>query len=304
MKLSTVAAFKHVTGGGHIEIVGDRLTELQHVLAMMLGDIDEVCRAEGIPYTLSGGTCLGAIRHQGFIPWDDDIDLNMTARSFERFSDALLRRYGDKYWVHRPGVTPGYELALPRVRLKGTTVRSKEDFGLDECGAYVDIFIINSAPDGALCRTIHGIGSMALGFAYSCRRFAEHSKEYLRLVEGDSAATRTFKIKILLGKLLRFRTISSWITHWLRWNAKYDSRETDFVSIPVGRAHYFGELQQRKTFFPVRDGVFCGLSVPLPGRADTYMQSLYGPNYMQLPPEGEREHHVVLEFDLGSYRRS
>lgn len=301
MKLSTVSAFKFISNDGVIELCGEQLCALQKVLTMMVADITEVCEEEDIDFTLGGGTCLGAVRHQGFIPWDDDVDLNMSRNDFRRFEEAFLKRFSDKYWLHKPGETPGYELAFPRVRLKGTTVRSKEDYGLSECGAYVDIFIVENIPNNAIIRTIHGVGSLALGFAYSCRRFAKHSDEYLSLVEKGSSEYFVFKIKSIVGKALSFRRVSDWIRYWIGWNSVCKDRSTKYVSIPVGRRHYFREMHSRRTFFPACYAQFNGVSAPVPADANVYLTALYGADYMALPPEDEREHHVVLEFDLGDW---
>ncbi len=302
MNLSTVDAFKNISAANNpIELNGERLGSLQRVLTRMLGDLNEVCERHGIAYTLGGGTCLGAVRHHGFIPWDDDVDINMTREGYSRFVKAYESELKDRYWLHDCSRTPGYELAFPRLRLKGTIVRSREDYQFDECGAYIDIFIIDNAPSNALLRGTHGFVSMALGFAYSCRRFAAHAADYLSLVEGDAAATTAFKKKIFIGRLLSFRSVEAWTRAWDRWNSRCHDESSNHVTIPVGRKHYFGELQLRGDCFPVSHGSFGDLTVPLPKNTDAYMRSLYGEDYMTPPPEGDREKHVVYEFDLGDY---
>ena len=301
MSLSTFDIFKKVDAGDLIELSGKKLESLQVVLLQMAREVDAVCAEHRIPYTFGGGSCLGAVRHQGFIPWDDDLDINMTRDGYRRFIDVYESELKDRYWLHDCERTPGYDLAFPRLRLKGTTVRTRDDFDNQECGAYIDIFIIDNAPSNALLRNAHGFISMALGFAYSCRRFAAHAADYLSLVEGDAAATSAFKKKILIGKLLSFRSVESWTRAWDRWNSRCHDEGSSHVTIPVGRKHYFGELQLRSDYFPVSHGSFGDLTVPLPKNTDVYMRSLYGEEYMTPPSEGDREKHVVYEFDLGDY---
>lgn len=304
MGLSTVGVFKHVSVGNKmIEVKGELLVAQQHLLRGMLKDIDAACKGAGVNYVLSGGTCLGAIRHGGFIPWDDDMDLNIPHLQFPLFQQTLENMFPNKYTVQVPGVTPGYDLAFPRVRLNGTVVRSKEDIGKkrSECGLYVDVFYVESLPDNCILRKIHGIGSLILGLFYSCRRFAENSDEYLKLVDVDSAAAATFRKKIAIGRLLSFRSPEQWTAIWNRWNSICKDTNSKFIGIPVGRKHYFKETYHRSTFYPSAQATFEGLVVPVPSDVSTYMTALYGPDYMMPPSVDERETHVVYEFDLGVY---
>lgn len=300
MGLSTVEAFKHIeVNDDMVEVSGEKLLRLQAVLASMLADFDSACRKLGVSYTLSGGTCLGAIRHKGFIPWDDDLDVNMTRKDFVLLSEHFEEMLGKEYWLHVPGVTKGYELGFPRIRKKGTILKSREDFDIAECGVYIDIFLIDNIPNGAVLRSLHGFISMGLGFALSCRRFCSHKLEYMRLAGDNPEARSAFKKKALLGLLFSFLSAESWCVLWDRWNGAVRNERSRFLSIPVGRKHYFGEVYERKDFFPVSAGVFEGLNVMLPAHPDPYMKALYGPDYMVPPPEADRERHVVYEFDLG-----
>jgi lipopolysaccharide cholinephosphotransferase len=304
LKLSTVDVFKHIKRSEtNIEISDDRLAKLQHVLFGILKDIDAACCQSGVCYTLSGGTCLGAVRHHGFIPWDDDIDLNMTHADFDKFASALSGMFPGKYTLQIPGKTPGYDLGFPRVRLNGTILRSREDIDKPaaQCGAYVDIFYIENIPNGVVARGVHGFVSMALGFGYSCRRFAAYADQYKKLVADDPEALKIFKRKERIGRLFSFWSPEKWAKVWNNWNSNCKDKNSNFVSIPVGRNHYFKETYQRSVFFPVSQGDFETLRACLPADPVTYMTKLYGSDYMTPPPEESREVHVVYEFDLGEF---
>lgn len=281
---------------------GDTLLEVQRVLALILEDVVAACEESGARYTLSGGTCLGAVRHQGFIPWDDDLDLNIMHDDFGKLQAALQGLYPGKYSFQVPGITPNYDLAFPRIRLNGTVIRTRDDFDRpsEECGLYVDVFYLESVPNNAVLRKLHGLGSMALGFLYSCRRFAAYSEQYRTLLGNDPEALRAFAIKERLGRFVSFWSTDRWTKAWDDWNSKC-GRGTGYLTIPVGRKHYFGELHARDVFFPVSEGVFGNLRAALPGKPQDYLAKLYGPDYMTPPAFGDREVHSVFEFDLGAY---
>ena len=84
------------------------LKDIQKELIVLLTEIDEICRKHDIPYYLSGGTLLGALRHEGFIPWDDDLDVNMPREDWPRFRESFRARFGGKYVIFEPGTPPGY----------------------------------------------------------------------------------------------------------------------------------------------------------------------------------------------------
>ena len=171
MSLSTLEVFKHIQPEGAVVLTDEQLLDLQKTLNGILRDIVSVCAKHHLRYFLGGGSALGAIRHHGFIPWDDDIDINMPREDHDRFVQVFRQEFGTKYWVHTPEETAGYGLLLSRVLLKGTSVRTREDFHNPECGAFIDIFVIENTYDNAFLRNIHGFGCMAFGFAQSCRKF-------------------------------------------------------------------------------------------------------------------------------------
>lgn len=300
MKLSTVDAFKHLSDQeGAIRLEGETLQKLQSVLFSILCDVLDVCDRNGIAYTLGGGSCLGAIRHKGFIPWDDDIDMNMLRPDYERFCSIFEEELGDKYWLHCPATTKGYGLGLARVRKKDTVFKGRDDINFDECGVFIDLFIVENAPNNPLVRKIHGFGSLALGFALSCRRFAAFEDEYMSLADGNAGLTKTFKTKIKIGKLFSFRSVDQWCRSWDSWNSLCKNNQSKYVVIPVGRKHYYEETYVRKDHFPPAQGVFCGRTVSVPAKTHPYLCTLYGEDYMTPPPVEERETHVVYALDLG-----
>ncbi len=293
MGLSTFDAYKHLEAEGSIPVEGDRLAAVQRVLALILDDILVVASKTGADLVLGGGTALGAVRHQGFIPWDDDLDVNMPREDWPRFRDAFLARFGEKYAVYEPGTPRGYPLAFPRIRLKGTSFVTREDLvSPPPCaGVFVDVFLSENTPNCAIFRRLHGWGSLALGFLYSCRKaFAERRWHRRWGLSGG-----IFRIKRVIGFCIAFFSLGYWTRLWDWWNRLCGNESSKFVTYPVGRRHYFGELAPRAELAPGAPRPFAGRMCPVPAGVETYMERLYGPGYMTPPPEDRREKHVVFE---------
>lgn len=295
MGLSTFSAFKHVRLPGSVGLDGDQLRNLQKVELEIVRDVCGLCRELGLTCALAGGSALGALRHGGFIPWDDDVDLLMPRRDYELFRDEFRARYADRYWVHDAVITPGYPLGSMRIRRKGTSVVTREDVltGNRECGAFLDVFIVENTFDNAVLRTLHGFGSMALGFLYSCRK-AFSERRLLKACEGGGLSfDRIVRIKSAIGFVLAFMGVNRWVRLWNDWNAICRNEEGQHVTVPVGRGHFFGELGQRSELCETRMLSFEGESLPCPSGLERYLTRLYGPDYMTPPPETEREAHGV-----------
>jgi len=297
MKLSTVDVFKQITSEDAIEISSRDLRRLQVVLAGIVADIDALCRENGLVYMLGGGSALGARRHGGFIPWDDDVDINFPRADYDRFVPLFRARFGGKYWVHTPADTPGYGLALARIRLKGTSVRTREDIanGQKECGAFVDVFIVENVPSNPLLRMLHGWGSLMLGFLYSCRKFFYERRFLLRWAKENAGVSSVFRVKCAIGFFIAFASLDFWTRLWDRWNRMCKDGKSEYVTVPVGRRHYFGELTRRAGFCETTDAKWEGCARKVSKDLDGYMARLYGPDYMTPPPEDKRERHVVFE---------
>ena len=293
MGLSTFDSFKRMRAEGAHELTPDEIRALQRTLAGILDDIVAVCEGERIGYALGGGSALGALRHGGFIPWDDDLDVNMMRGDWTRFRDAFVARFGAKYCIHEPGSPRDYALAFPRIRLRETSVVTREDLLAPNVshGAFVDVFLFESTYDVAFLRRIHGIGSLAFGFLYSCRKHFRE-RHLLRAWGMDSAA---FRVKRALGFLLAWLPMGFWTRLWNGWNGMCGNGESRFVTCPVGRRHFFGELAPRGEMVGAREIGFEGRNVRVPAGIERYMERLYGPDYMTPPPENERERHVVFE---------
>lgn len=299
MNLSTFELFKSISNAeGAIELSKTDLQKLQNYLFEILKDIDQFCVKNNISYFLSGGTALGALRHKGFIPWDDDLDINMTRKDFSIFFRGFEKAFPGKYVVQGSGQTEDYFLTSGRIRLKNSAYVTRGEQNEKEQGIFVDIFIIENVPNNKLLRNMHGFLCLASGFLLSCRMFHRNRNSYRSLLSVNEEAKKIFRIKNTIGALVSFLSPSNWvkITNWIYSLCK--DEKSDYVSIPSGRKHYFGELYKRTGFCEKSYLDFEGMYCPVAKDLNDYLTKLYGSDYMTPPPPEKREKHLIFKFEL------
>ena len=120
------------------------LQAMQSREVQLLDEFARVCRKRGIPFFLAYGTCLGAIRHKGFIPWDDDIDVFVFARDLTRLQEAMLSDLNKGYFYQTNETDHNFNMTITRLRLDGTTALNVENADRDmHQGVYIDIYPLN-----------------------------------------------------------------------------------------------------------------------------------------------------------------
>ena len=271
-----------VKSGGRL-LTDEELKKLQKIFLEMAEEVDEVCRKNNIVMMLSGGSVLGAVRHHGFIPWDDDLDINIPRKDFEKFKKVFRKELGEKYKLYAPNY---HHTAIYRIgKIENPDVSLIDKFG-NRHGLMLDIFPIENVPESAVLQYIIGIRSSALMwvgirvFEYECR----NNKNY-----HISAGKR------ILGKIFSFRPSWKWFD--LADYAVRYPKETSLVGIPAGRGHYFKEIYRRADMLPVEYVDFEDTKMPVPNNADAYLLKLYG-DYMVIPEESKRERHKIWDLQF------
>ena len=250
-----------------------QLHAVQQKELAILREIDAVCQRNGIDYWLDGGTILGAVRHRGFIPWDDDIDLAMRRDDLPRFVEVAKRELPDWLYVQTPENDP---TRLPMVKIRDRNsflAEPTDDFTQPyPKGLFVDIFPLEPYPNvsRAFCRRI------AKG--YCTANGVLHAKHYYSL--RSVVELPWFGIKRSLYRLV--------------WKLACLLRGT--------RRHYgntlstngYGIIHLYDDIFPTSTIEFEGQAFRAPARPEAYTANIYGPDYMQLPPEDKRKVHAVF----------
>lgn len=283
----------------------DRETKrMKELILMIYKDVFSVCEENGLTLFLGGGSALGAVRHGGFIPWDDDMDLMMPRKDYEIFKRIFDRTLSLKYTLQVPGAQGKTATNLfMKVILKGTKcLELVQANAPGEHGLWVDIFPIEYAPENKILRRIKGFFTDAL--AYACvsnymRKF--ESGEMRAYAKGSTGAKVNRLIRRTLGLATAFIPCQKMYDFFDRFSR--GKKETDYITIPTGIRHYMGELHRKEAFFPPRETTFEGEKGYLPGNTHEYLSQLYG-DYMTPPPESKRERHLYVDLDFGIYREA
>ena len=257
------------------------LPQHQSALLQLLTEFDRVCRALEIPYVLFAGTLLGAVRHQGFIPWDDDLDVLMLREDYDRFLDRAETILDRESFFLQKEFSPHWPLFFSKLRLNGTTCLEKyhPKDPLTHQGIYIDIFPCDRAAATDPGRKLQFFASKVI-IAKSLDK------------RGYDTDSRGKKLFMALCRLLPAAPFLA-----LARRGRSDS--------PLVHTFLAGARSYQKNVFPRSwlsaggEAAFEGASFPIPREWDKLLDLLYG-DYMTLPPPEERQlkqHALVVDTE-------
>ena len=258
--------------------------ELQDKILEIAVYIDKLCRENDINYCLMGGSALGAKRHGGFIPWDDDLDVFMTPDNYEKFR-KVFNENGDKekYYLQEWGLTDGM-VTISKIRLNNTSYieESLKKWDIHH-GIYVDIFILHTCPDNKLQQI--------------------HQCLWAKYVIMKGLAVRGYNRRGgFLGFALKVMSRMPdrlWVKHGLKQVYKYRNKKTNYFCNFMGKAVFKNAIYKREYFENPEYAPFEKVKLKVPLKLHEFLSEKFG-DYMK-PPTPERikweQHAESWNFD-------
>lgn len=281
------------------ELSEDERARLKSLLLSMYKDIAEVCEKHSLTLLLIGGSALGAVRHKGFIPWDDDLDVCMPRCDYNKLITLLKNGIlSEQYVFTAPSKNNDSKNNYLKIYRRHTTDAEIFEGGMPfPKGIFIDVFPVENAPTPSFLTSLRGFCVDLLSIISVCTLYAQYPcEEFKKFMKANSSAYKRYKLRMIIGKIALCLGKHA---KWVYWNDKVAQykKESDYCTIPMGTKRYCGEMLPKKVFFPVSSGEFEGIRVSLPGDVDGYLSNMYH-DYMTLPPVEKRERHFVYKFSL------
>lgn len=263
----------------------------------MLKDFMELCDKNGIEYFAISGTAIGAVRHQGFIPWDDDIDIALLREDYERFVRAMKKdqAFRAKYVLWGPDRPHKYYNLQPTLMLRNTVfVNENAAAGGYRPGILMDLFIYDNIPEDE---------KQAAVIIQKCRRYKilyiVRNVNFFRLLKGQPAIQKLKNFLcgwIRLGLRLIPGSDEILYRKFLQYATRYRGKSDKYTCLFDPGSHIMHIWKSKS--YPTIKVPFEDTEIRLVKNYDEQLRQHMG-NYLELPPEEKRTNHYPVELDFG-----
>lgn len=273
----------------------ETLEKLKKSELHILKDFINVCEKYSINYFICWGTAIGAVRHKGFIPWDDDIDVGMLREDYNKFVRVAKKEMGDHYFISTPKTMKNYASGVIKVQRLGTKFVPEFSRTM-KCPLclHIDIFVFDNADEDevVLKKKINKVRNLSKILFLCGSPYPE------------------VPIKGILGKIAKIVCfVAHYVFKWTHLSIKWLYGRMEKISMSAnyretGSVICYNCLRPMQSkmkledLFPLAEMEFEGVMVKLPGNYDKYLTSYYG-DYMSLPPEEQRVNHAAYIVDFG-----
>ena len=268
-----------------VEIDPADVRKIQLMVLNLMLEFERICKKHGLRYYLAGGTILGGIRHKGFIPWDDDMDITMPRPDYDKFLKIAQKELPDDMKLDKDCVP----FCHNRIEYKDTRFDTMWRNG----GVFLDILALDGSPDDEKLRLQH---------EHKTRFWRFWMLERARPIPPMSASR---DVQMIILKRVIARLMPRWFLKWRwhSWAARYDCRKTSsWVCLPASIYTYEQERFPKEFWGEPVMMEFEGYDMPTMQHWEDYLICHFG-NYMKMPPLTLRKsHHFIYHYDLGKYK--
>lgn len=266
------------------------LRRLQTEQLSIMKDVDAFCRKHDIKYSLYAGTLLGAVRHQGFIPWDDDLDICMPRSDYNRFISLWNKEAPDGYLLQNKDSAPGFTQSFTKIRKVNSDFYTEYDrfvarFGKPyHTGIFIDIFPVDRLPSGGIARKIYTAELMV--YQLLIHEFVPEDTSWV-------IRTGSRMILKLISKKIRGKVRHALLKHLSRHSQDTHLNMVTTETLDAAHQIYTSDLFNQYIELPFEDSRFLCVA-----DWNQMLRVKFG-DYMLMPPEGEREwKHLPLSIDF------
>lgn len=273
----------------------EQLKALQDKLYEGLKQIHEICVENNIQYMLSGGSCLGAVRHNDFIPWDDDVDVMMYPEEWEKLEKVINEKHTDKFTLysfkHPKTLRKMVKIYINNTRVVGLANKNWPN----EKSLWIDVFLFENCPKNKVARKFRALVHDVLYSLLNYKLLYKHPSDVIESkLNENKEMRRWYKRRRLIGFFSNIFP-KNFYMNWIKKLQRY-KKETGLICIPSAKK-YCSEIFEKDFFKEVVPCKFRDIEMYIPKNYDAYMRNIYG-DYMQIPPENKRERHLGIELNL------
>ena len=254
------------------------LEEMKKIELDILITIDEICTKNNLKYSLMDGTLIGMVRHQGFIPWDDDIDIMMPRPDYEKLKNIFTKEPIDGLKYMSNDIQEDYYYPFAKVVSTSTTIKEYKSLEIKDYGVFVDIFPIDGVPNSKIKRLIQ---FKSLKILRILLQISFHEEQI-------SKSTIKGAIKDVIGKftqLIGFKKLNKIINRIMK---KYEYTNSEYVTLQYsGISTKLNRYYKKEILDNVSRRIFENKYFWALDNYDRYLKDLYG-DYMKLPPKEEQ----------------
>lgn len=260
----------------------EQLAQLKNTELQILKEFDKLCKTNGLTYFITAGTLLGAVRHKGFIPWDDDIDVVMLRKDFKKLNGVCKKALPEGLFLQDKKNDKGYPFHFDKIRLDNTEVVDPFLEGVNmHKGIYIDVFPVDKCPENNKLAQFMFKWVSTTSYALIAKQNKDFDFDYTKK---SAHMLYHFMIKMPRGFVIAMRDFVVGI-----FNVFCSGKKLCTVSGAHGfpRETYKSEWFEEKIMLPFESGEY-----PAPKGYDSLLTNMYG-DYMKPPDDDEKSGHFT-----------